>query len=150
MPRISIDTNILVYACDPTEGEKCETARRVIRGIAGADSWLTQQVIGEFLNVSRKMHHLNQRRLRRIAVGFAATFPIISTPRDALFEAFDRSGQYQLQFWDAVIVTVCIGAEVNILLSEDYQDGIIIDGLLVRNPLVPGFDLATLGVTPPS
>lgn len=103
-----------------------------------SDAVLTQQVIGEFLNVSRKMQHLNQRRLRRIAVGFCATFPIVTTPKEALFEAFSRAEQYGLQFWDSVIVTVCLKNAVRVLVSEDFQDGLSIEGLTILNPFNPG------------
>ncbi len=134
MPRISLDTNVLVYAVDPSARDKTSIARWILRETAEADGLLTQQVIGEFLNVSRRMAHLNQRRLRRIALGFCTTFPIVPTSRDNLFEAFDRSQRYNLQFWDALIVSVSLANAATHLLSEDMQDGANLDGLVVINP----------------
>jgi predicted nucleic acid-binding protein len=138
MSRISLDTNLLVYAVDTGAGDKHERAREVLRLAAQLDAVLTQQVVGEFLNVSRKMRHLNQRRLRRIAAGLCATFPIVATPKEALFDAFDRAARSGLQFWDSVIVTVCLENAVRLLISEDFQDGLVIDGLTVLNPFNPG------------
>lgn len=137
MARVSLDTNILVYAVDPSAGDKNRIARRILAAAAEGEGLLTQQVIGEFLNVSRKMAHLNQRRLRRIAAGLCATFPVVPTSRDHLFEAFDRAAQHRLQFWDAVILTVCGSAGVLHLISEDLQDGFSLDGLTILNPFNP-------------
>lgn len=137
MTRLSLDTNILVYALDTGAGDKNERARELLQLAALSDAVLTQQVIGEFLNVSRKMQHLNQRRLRRIAVGLCATYPIVATPKEALFDAFDRAGRSGLQFWDSVIVTVCLRNAVRLLISEDFQDGLVIDGLAILNPFNP-------------
>jgi predicted nucleic acid-binding protein len=138
MALISLDTNILVYAVDPTAEEKMVTARALLRSAALAEAPLAQQVIGEFLNVSRRMHHLNQRRLRRIAVGLCATFQVLPTPLAMLFEAFDLAQRAHLQFWDAVIIRVCRSAGVDLLLSEDLQDGQNIDGVTIVNPFAPG------------
>jgi predicted nucleic acid-binding protein len=137
MARISLDTNVLIYAVDPGAGDKNLVARQIVRASAEADGVLTQQVIGEFLNVSRKMAHLNQRRLRRIALGLCSAFPILPTPRDLLFDAFDRAARFNLQFWDAVIATVCLSQGVSHLVSEDLQDGLLVEGLKVVNPFNP-------------
>lgn len=134
MARLSLDTNILVYAVDPGAGQRNRIARRVLRAAAAGDGLLTQQVIGEFLTVSRRMAHLDQLRLRRIAAALCATFPIAPTPRELLFDGFDRARRFRLQFWDAVIVTVCLANAVSWLISEDLQDGLAIEGLTVVNP----------------
>ena len=134
MARVSLDTNILIYAVDGGAGRKNDRARELLRQAALSDAVITQQVVGEFLNVSRKMSHLNQRRLRRIAVGLCATFTIATTPRDTLFDAFDLAQRAGLQFWDAVIVSVCLGNAVDVLISEDMQDGYSANGLTILNP----------------
>ncbi|HEX8666846.1 MAG TPA: PIN domain-containing protein [Allosphingosinicella sp.] len=137
MARISLDTNILVYALDRGAGEKNRIARRVVRAAAEAEGVLTQQVIGEFLNVSRKVPGLNHQRLSRIAAGLCATFPILPTSQAQVFEAFDRAARYRIQFWDSVIATVCLGGAVSHLVTEDLQDGLVLDGLIVINPFNP-------------
>lgn len=141
MGRISLDTNILIHAVNAGAGDKNVRARQLLRQAALSDAVLTQQVVGEFLNVSRKMAHLNQRRLRRIAVGLCATFPIVPTPKEALFDAFDRAGRAGLQFWDSLIVTVCLNNAMRLLISEDFQDGLSINGLTILNPFNPANSL---------
>jgi predicted nucleic acid-binding protein len=137
MVRISLDTNILVYAVDRSAGERNARARALLERAALSEAVLTQQVVGEFLNVSRRMAHLDQDRLKRIAVRLCATFPIVGTPRGALFDAFDLASKSGLQFWDSVIVTVCLGNAVQALVSEDFQDGLVIGALTILNPFNP-------------
>lgn len=137
MGRISLDTNLLVYATDPSAGSRRDIARRWLRRVGDTEGILTQQVIGEFLNVSRRSAHLNQRRLRRIALGLCSVFPIAPANRDALFEAFDLAQRHMLQFWDALIIVVCLRNDVVALLTEDMQDGQRFDALIVINPFLP-------------
>ena len=46
--RITLDTNILVYAVDLDAGERNETARSVMGAAARKDCYLTVQALGEF------------------------------------------------------------------------------------------------------
>ncbi len=137
MPRVSLDTNILVYAADNGVGEKNRIAKEVVRSAASSEGILTQQVIGEILNVSRRLEEPDQQRLRRVAVRLCETFPVAPTPRNLLFDAFDRAARYKLQFWDSVIVTVCLAEGVEFLISEDLQDRMKFGTLSVLNPFEP-------------
>ncbi len=135
--RLSFDTNILIYAIDATEGVKQPRAAVLIDQARLADGLLTQQVIGELLNVGRKRPNLSTETTRAMAEELCISFPTRPTPVEALFRAFGRAERHRLQFWDSVIATICIDNHVDILLSEDLQDGLNIDGLLVLNPFNP-------------
>jgi predicted nucleic acid-binding protein len=134
MPKLSLDTNILVYAVDRTDGHKNAVARSIIVHASQTDIVLTQQVLGEYLNVVRKSDRDVQPALRETAERFERLFIMVPTPKSLLLHAFDRSVRYQLQYWDALIVSVCLENQVTHLLTEDLQDGQIIDGLTVLNP----------------
>lgn len=144
--RISLDTNILVYAADPSAGDRHRTARALVDRAGAGRGVLTQQVIGEFLNVGRRMTHLDQRRIRQIAIGLGEVFPVLATRRQTLYEAFDLAGHYTLQFWDAVIVAVCAADEITTLLTEDMNDGQRIAGVLILNPFRADNDRAIAAV----
>lgn len=138
MERLSLDTNILVYAADRDAGSKREVARELLSRAARTEGVLTQQVIGEFLNVACRMPDAGRKRLRSIAQELCLTFPVLSTPRELLFEAYGRAARFKLQYWDCVIASVCIANGVRWLVSEDLQDGLIMDGLEILNPFLPG------------
>lgn len=134
MLRTSIDTNILIYAIDAGEGAKHEQAAGLVGQLASRDAVLTQQVLGELLNVLRKRARGAEAMPRAAAEYFAMLFPVVPTPLAALFPAFDRAERLRLQFWDSLIVTVCLDNGVSHFLSEDMQDGQRIDGLTIINP----------------
>lgn len=54
-----------------------------------------------------------------------------------LAEAHLLSTSFNLQFFDAVIIAVSRRAGAAILLSEDMQDGQVIEGLTIINPFAP-------------
>lgn len=137
MPITSLDTNILVHAADPMLGDSHDRARDIVERAAAMDGVLTQQVIGEFLNVGHKSPRLDRRRVRNMTNGLCRVFPIISTKRETLFNAYELASRYRLQFWDAVIVAVCQANAVGVLFTEDMQDGQRIADVLILDPLKP-------------
>jgi predicted nucleic acid-binding protein len=50
------------------------------------------------------------------------------------------SDRFNLQYFDALIITVAARAGATMLLSEDMQDGLEVEGLRVVNPFVAGND----------
>ena len=49
-------------------------------------------------------------------------------------KAVELAKRFQLSFYDANIVACAILSSVPVLLSEDMQSGLLIDGLVIRNP----------------
>ena len=135
--RLTVDTNVLVYTVDPTHLSKHQMAIDVLDRLSMGEHGLTQQVLGEFLNVCRRQDKTLHGDLRRTAERYARIFPLMPTPANLLFSAFDRAARVKLQYWDALIVTVCLANGVTHLLSEDMQDGQNIDGLTIVNPFNP-------------
>ena len=134
---LTVDTNVLVYTVDPTHLSKHQVAIETLDRLSLGEHGLTQQVLSEFLNVCRRQDTALHGDLRRTAERYARIFPLMPTPANLLFSAFDRANRVKLQFWDALIVTVCLANGVTHLLSEDMQDGQNIDGLTIVNPFNP-------------
>jgi predicted nucleic acid-binding protein len=134
---IALDTNILVYAESPDDLEgRHEKALNLIAAASTIESCLPLQVIGEFLNVCRR------KKVMGLAAGLerAHTYlDLFETPATAfvdMAQAADLSRAFDLQFFDALIIAVSTRAGATILLSEDMQDGLEVDGLCVVNPFV--------------
>ena len=134
--RLSIDTNILIYSVDVRD-QRAATARRIMTEAIVTDCVLTNQVIGEFLNVVRTKALISPAEGRRTAADWSLLFPVITTATDQLIAASALSEQYRLQFWDAVILTVAGNAGAEYLLTEDMHDGAIIGGVRLLNPFNP-------------
>ena len=46
----------------------------------------------------------------------------------------DFARRHSLQYWDSVIWQVASAAGATALISEDMQDGLVLDGMMVINP----------------
>lgn len=66
--------------------------------------------------------------LEHLAVGAVSVTPGL------VREAATSSIRNQLSLWDALIVRAAVRAGCDRLLSEDLQDGQLIDGVLIDNP----------------
>lgn len=102
-----------------------------------ADCVLTNQVIGEFLNVVRTKAVISPVEGRSTAADSSFLFPLLPTTADQLIAASGLSEQHRYQFWDAVILTVAASAGVEYLLTEDMQDGATVHGIRLLNPFNP-------------
>jgi predicted nucleic acid-binding protein len=99
-------------------------------------SCIPVQVLGEFLNVCvRKLQVTPDDAIDQINE-YADLFVCPQTGRDDLVNAAHLADMHDLQFFDALIVTVARRAGATILLSEDMQDGLEVEGLKVVNPFI--------------
>lgn len=147
MPRYLLDTNLLVYGFDSTEGEKQEraldTVARVGRGPTGA---LPAQALAEFCRVAlgkldpplspEETYHqieLYERALPVLALTPAVVLEAVRGVRDHAFAYFDA------QIWAAARLN-----QIPVVLSEDFATGATVEGVTFLNPLEPTFDLSTL------
>jgi predicted nucleic acid-binding protein len=138
---IAFDTNILVYAQqDDTSDSRHERALGIIYAATLIDGCMPVQVLGEFLNVCvRKLKMTPDDVIDQIDE-YADVFDCPQTGHSDLVRAAHLADLHDLQFFDALIVTVSSKAGATILLSEDMHDGLEIDGLRIVNPFVAAND----------
>jgi len=136
--RSFLDTNILIYTDDADSPDKSHRAVQLVddamRTRLGV---LSTQVLQEyFVAVTRKLNvdaatakHRAQLLLRLNVVQI--------TPDDVL-AAVDLHRLHVLSFWDALIVHAARKAACSVLLSEDMNNGQVIDGVRIVNPFQSG------------
>ena len=143
MTEYLIDTNVLVYAYDPTEPVKSARARAVIATLAerGAGS-LTAQVLGEFFRVvTRKIPNpLNLEEAERSVTTYVRTWRVLDVTGWTALEAVRGVRRYQLPLWDSMIWASAKQHQVPNVLSEDFNTGALIEGVRFVNPFVGDFD----------
>ncbi|MPZ49362.1 MAG: PIN domain-containing protein [Dehalococcoidia bacterium] len=146
-PACLIDTNILVYAFDPSALEKQSRGLALLRALeADMNGVLTVQVLGEFFRVvtQRITVPLVRPEAQEIVHDLATSFTVLETTVAAILEAARSAHGYSLSFWDGVIWATAKQNGVGYLLSEDMQTGRTIAGVQILNPLETAFDLANL------
>ncbi len=132
-----VDTNILVYAETPGEGAKHEAACRVLRDIwAQGDGAVSAQVLQElFVTVTKKASRPYSVETGRRLIANYAAWHVVAVDQSLVLAAIDIQQEAQLSYWDAAIVAAAVASGAHVLLSEDLNDGQLIRGVRVCNPL---------------
>ena len=132
---IAFDTNVLVYSFE--SGEKAEVARRLVETGTSRGALLPLQAVGEFVNACRRKVTIPYDKLPAAAEHLLEGFRVLPTKPHHVVDAIVRAERFQLQYFDALVVTVARDAGATILVSEDMHDGIDLDGVVVLNPFNP-------------
>ena len=132
------DTNVLVYAFDQGEPEKAAVAKQLIRDYGkDGDLILSTQVLQEFyVTVTRMGKTMLSRKEAEAIVNDFAEFPLVQVDRAIISRAMKRHQGKGFSFWDSLIVEAALQSGCSQLLSEDMQDGLVINTLTICNPFV--------------
>ena len=130
--KIFIDTNILLYAYS-TEKNKQEIAQSIIN--TNNNIYISKQVINETINILIKKFKLNIKDIINVVKELEKEFIILDFDIQTQLNALKLKQNYNLQFYDALIVSTALKNSCTILYSEDMQDKLVIEkNLKIINP----------------
>lgn len=140
MSKVSLDTNVLVYAADSRDKVRHQRARAAIEAAFRLERVLTLQALSEFYFVSTTKAAVSPSAARSQLADWQLLFPVVAAKPATLLRAIEVHGARKIGFWDALLIVSCAEAGVTVLLTEDLQDGQIIEGVRLLNPfaLAPG------------
>ncbi|HWZ84004.1 MAG TPA: PIN domain-containing protein [Terriglobales bacterium] len=134
-----VDTNILIYAHDPSAGVKHDRANQLIAQLwHTGEAVLSTQVLQELcVNLRRKVARpLPAGDIRRLVQDYLSWEIVINTPQSVI-EALDLEVRYKISYWDALVLQAAESSGAAILYSEDLGAGQRYGTVRVANPLVP-------------
>jgi predicted nucleic acid-binding protein len=137
-----VDTNILVYRCDPRDPEKRAAAREVLRRFEiSGELRIPHQAIVEFVNCvtrgrGREVPIMTFEAATRQAELFMAQFPVLYANEQVLRMAFYGWATYRLPWYDAHLWAYAEHYGLAELLSEDFEHGRQYGTVRVRNPFL--------------
>ena len=135
MSKIFVDTNILVYSLDQFDPVKQKKCRSLLKTLVGDfQGVISTQVMQEFYVTTVKKLGADPLLIKDILHAYGRFETVIITP-DTIKEAIDCSIINRLSFWDSLIVVAAESAQCEKLWSEDLNDGQVIRGVQVENPL---------------
>jgi predicted nucleic acid-binding protein len=136
--RIFVDTNILVYAHDADAGEKHAAAAQAV-----ADLWesrngiLSTQVLQElYITLTRKVTSPVTGTVARRLVRNYLTWDLVLNDGAIILYAGEIADNYQLSFWDGLIVAAAYSKNAAIILTEDMNHGQVVEGIRIENPFL--------------
>ncbi|MEL4358992.1 PIN domain-containing protein [Luteococcus sp. H101] len=127
------DTNVLVYAFDPTNEKKQETALQLLSD--HRDLVISTQIMLEWFNiVTRKLRPPMLHAEAALALESFGRLRVMSTHPENVMAAAALAGSEQLSLWDAMVVEAAARAGCTTLLTEDLNAGQTIHGVTIVNP----------------
>lgn len=130
MPGSFLDSNIVLYLASE-DLLKADRAQELV----AEGGTISVQVLNEIANISRRKMGLSWAETRNFLLmirGLLKVEPITIEIQDVGISLAER---YQLSVYDSMIVSAALSAECDTLLSEDLQNGLLINGRLrVLNP----------------
>lgn len=126
-----IDTNVFAYAYDEGAGDKCARAREVLRGLDRVV--VSTQVLMELYAVLTRKLGIDAATACDAVEGLLE-FEVTTPDANAVRQALRLSIEHNLSHWDALVVLAAARSGCDILLTEDLNDGQIIEGVRIVNP----------------
>ncbi len=141
--EVLVDTNVLVYSFDTEVEHKCERAGTVVAALTAADRGaVTSQILAEFFVTVRRRFAASLEldvaaaQVRR----YAAMFTVYDTSLAVVEEALRGVQRYRFSYYDAQIWAAARLNHIPLVLSEDFSDGAVVEGVRFMNPFLDDFD----------
>lgn len=134
MPKVFLDTNVLVYASDQDSPTKMRAARDLVQRVATAGGGvISTQVIQEFFVAATRKLSIEPLKAKAIVSTFHP-LELVTVSLEDINEAIDGHVLWQTSFWDALILRAAERASCSVVYSEDLNPGQRYGGVEVRNP----------------
>ncbi len=131
-----LDTNILVYGYTGQDEAKRDIANALI---SGGRAMVSAQVINEFCNTLRRKFPQQFLQANAALEELAACLPVATLDYTSAQAAVQLSLRFGWSFYDSLIVAVAREAGCSVVLTEDMQHGLVVDGQLrIENPFLAG------------
>jgi predicted nucleic acid-binding protein len=124
------DTNILLYLLsgDDAKADRAESE-------LSAGGVLSVQVLNEFASVASRKLSMSIAEIREVLAAIRSVCKVVPISEETHDLGLRVAETYGLSIYDAMIVASALLAGCRTVVSEDMQDGQIIEGALeVRNP----------------
>ena len=129
MSAAFIDSNVILYLLsgDASKADRAEA-------ILSKGGIVSVQVLNEVTSVCQRKLKMNWDEIDAVLQAVKAACDIVPLTVESHEKAVQISRRYQLSFYDAHICATALLSDAKVLLSEDMQNGLQIDGMVIDNP----------------
>jgi predicted nucleic acid-binding protein len=145
--RAFVDTTLLVYAYDRADPAKHTRALEVLDHLATTGQgllsvpvraeffWVTTRKLADPLRVEEAEQHVQ---------AFLQAWLVVDVTPLVLLEAIRGVREHRFAFWDAQVWATALLNQIPLVLSEDFKDGLTIEGIRFLNPLSQRFHVTQI------
>jgi predicted nucleic acid-binding protein len=145
--KYTLDTNILIYAIDSSQGAKHKLAAKLVLHAAAQRQPLMLQSLNEMSAVILRKRMIAASRITTLLRYYEQSFEIISSQPEDLYAAINAQQTHNLAFFDAMLWATSKRAGCRILLTEDFQDGRTLEDVRFLNPFTMNFSNIKKAIT---
>lgn len=135
--KISIDTNIVIYAIEDSDTNKTKIALEILK----KRPYISNQVITETINVlQKKFKRSNEFCIQAIIKLLEYCYLIINT-EDTYYSSSYLMKKYKFSLYDSIIVANALLEDCSILYTEDMYEIFIDKKIKIINPFKEHTDI---------
>ncbi len=130
-----IDSNVLVYAYDPTDPIKQRIGQGLVTGALTGHICISTQVLAEFAAIL--LHKVSPRASAadvKEILDTLAPIRVIVPDAEVVRRAVQAHSEYGVHLYDGMIIAAAERAGCSRIWSEDFNHGQKYFGLIVENP----------------
>jgi len=126
---VFIDSNVILYLLS-SDSAKADRAEAVLN----KGGVISVQVLNEVASVCLRKIKMSWEEIDAVLLAVKTACDVVPLTLESHEKAVQIAKRYQLSLYDSNICASAIASGAKVLLSEDMQDGLKIDGLIVKNP----------------
>ena len=119
-----IDTNVFIYIQRTDEPDKTKVSEKAINFF---DCYTSTQVLNETCNILTRKYPTPKEKVKRVLHSIQENCTMVTVTNDYPDKALDYHSKYSISYYDALMVVAALDSNCKYLISEDMQDGLIID-----------------------
>ncbi len=129
MSTVFIDSNVILYlfSGDSAKADRAEA-------LLGKGGIISVQVLNEVSSVCLRKLKMTWEEIDTVLLAVKSACDVVPLTLESHEKAVQIAKRYQLSFYDAHICAAAILSGTKIVLSEDMQNGMKIDAIVVKNP----------------
>jgi len=124
-----IDSNVVLYLLSG-DAEKADRAEALLQ----SGGMVSVQVLNEVASVCRRKLKMQWVEVEALLLAVKSACDVVPLTLASHERAIELAKRFQFSVYDANIVASALMSGAEVLLSEDMQSGMLVDGLLIRNP----------------
>jgi len=135
--RVFLDTNVVLYFVSEAGARTAIAEQLLMQG-----GVVSVQVLNELVSAARGELNMSwdEVRVAREKTLIFCPDPV-SLTEDLHRSAVEISARYGFHIYDSLILAAAMEAGCTTLLTEDMQDGQVVDGVRIENPFLPASHL---------
>ena len=128
--KIFCDSNIFLYAFSDQDEKKKTVASDIIT----SDCTISAQVINEVSSNMIKKFKFDNQKIKKFVTACYEKYEILNFSKEIFLMAGNIREEYNISYYDSLIISTAINSACDILYSEDMQHNQQIETLTIINP----------------